>query len=250
VQTGGDATRLVGTLRALIKFANDTGEHKGDPTAGVKAGKMDKSDGFLAWPPEGEGDDPIAKYRAHYALGTVPRLAIELALNIAARREDMHVIGRQHHKNGAITWRPSKTSRSTGRVLTIDVLPELQQALDAMPASNVISTAFLTTGRGRPFASAAALGNAFADWCIAAGLKPVLCPDGKMRSYRLHGLRTVVRDGGKASLQRLADRGATGPELLEWSGHKNLSEVQPYIEKADGKKRMKNAVAKPLAGSK
>src|SRR5262245_39043316 len=106
VQTGGDATRLVGTLRALIKFANDTGEHKGDPTAGVKAGKMDKSDGFLAWPPEGEGDDPIAKYRAHYALGTVPRLAIELALNIAARREDMHVIGRQHHKNGAITWRP------------------------------------------------------------------------------------------------------------------------------------------------
>ena len=112
-----------------------------------------------------------------------------------------------------------------------------------MPATNVLATSFLTTSFGKPFASAAALGNAFADWCDDAGLRPVLCLDGKMWSYRLHGLR-------KASLQRLADNGATGPELLSMSGHKNLSEVQPYIEKADEKKRMKAALAKLAAGSK
>src|SRR5262249_17697906 len=146
--------------------------------------------------------------------------------------------------NGAITWMPSKTSRSSGRVLTIDVLPELQAALDAMPKpGKVVPTAFLVTSLGKPFASGDALGNAFADWVDDTGLQPVVCLDGKARAYRLHGLR-------KASLQRLADAGATAPELMEISGHSRLEEVQIYIQKAEGKKRMKAALAKLRAGSK
>ncbi|WP_192740838.1 hypothetical protein [Bradyrhizobium sp. OAE829] len=48
---------------------------------------------------------------------------------------------------------------------------------------------FLVNDYGRPFASAAAFGNKFAGWCNAAGLKPVLCDDGRVRNYRAHGLR-------------------------------------------------------------
>jgi integrase/recombinase XerD len=163
----------VKALRALIRFAKGTGECKDDPTAGVTVGKLTKSAGFLAW-----DGDIIARYRAHHAIGTMARLALELALNIAARREDLHVIGRQHltlaSGKPCITWRPSKTSRSTGKVLTIRILPELQEALDAMPKTNVLATAFLTTSFGKPFASAAALGNAFADWVKVAGLAGAL----------------------------------------------------------------------------
>ena len=60
-------------------------------------------------------------------------------------------------------------------------MPELQSALDAMPQSDAMT--FLTTDYGRPFASAAAFGNKFADWCRAAGLKPVECDDDRVRSY-------------------------------------------------------------------
>ena len=34
------------------------------------------------------------------------------------------------------------------------------------------------------FASAAAFGNKFADWCDQAGLLPVACDDGRVRNYR------------------------------------------------------------------
>ena len=71
---------------------------------------------------------------------------------------------------------------------------------------------------GRPFASAAAFGNKFADWCRQAGLKPVLCPDGRMRAYRIHGLR-------KAACTALAHAGCTGPH--------SLAQVQVYIEEAE-----------------
>ena len=115
---------------------------------------------------------------------------MELMLNIAARRHDAHVIGRQHLRKGFLSWRPSKTSQSTGKVLTIRVLQELQAALDAMPHSDALT--FMLTEYGRPFASAAAFGNKFADWCEAARLEPAVCDDGKVRNYRAHGLRKAA----------------------------------------------------------
>jgi hypothetical protein len=84
----------------------------------------------------------------------------------------------------------------------VKILPELQAALDAMQHSDKSVLTFLTTDHGKAFASAAAFGNKFADWCRAAGLRPVLCDDGKMRSYRAQGLR-------KASLLAYAHAGAT-----------------------------------------
>ena len=99
-----------------------------DPTVGVTTDKPPKSDGHLTW-----GQEQIEQYRTRHPIGTMARLALELALNIAVRRHDVREIGRQHLRNGFLCGRPSKTSRTTGKVLTICVLPELQAALDALP---------------------------------------------------------------------------------------------------------------------
>jgi integrase len=211
------------TLRALTKFAIDEGLLKTDPTKGMR-NLSGATTGYMTWL-----DPQIDQYRAHHKLGTVARLAIELLLNIAARRHDVHEIGHQHINNdGKLCWRPHKTLRTTGKLLKIGVLPELRAALEALPkqarADGVLT--FLVTDYGKPFASAAAFGNKFADWCKAAGLKPVLCADGQTRNYRAHGLR-------KAALRRLAHAGATGVELMAVSGHSSLKQLQKYLDEVD-----------------
>ena len=222
-------------LRHLIAFAIEQGECKTDPTIGIKTTRPPKTSGHLTW-----GDVQIEQYRERHANGTMARLALELMLNIAARRHDAHLIGRQHLRNGCLSWRPSKTSQTTGKVLTIRVLPELQAALDAMPHSDALT--FLLTEYGRPFTSAAAFGNKFADWCNAAGLEPVVCDDGKTRNYRAHGLR-------KAACKQLAHAGCTAPEIMAVSGHATLSEVQKYINAVEQERLAEAAMVKRAAGS-
>ncbi len=104
-----------------------------------------------------------------------------------------------------------------------------------MPRSENVLT-FLVTDYGKPFASAAAFGNKFADWCVAAGLKPVLCEDGRMRSFRAHGLR-------KAALTRAAHAGCTGPELMALSGHATLAQLQVYLTEVDQERQADAAMA-------
>jgi integrase/recombinase XerD len=220
------------TLRGLMLFAVAENYRGDDPTSGVKAVKPTvKSKGHMTW-----GAEQIAAYRDRHSLGTTARLAIELLLNVAARRGDAHLLGVQNIKGGKITWRPGKTSRSTGRVLSIRILPELQAALDAMPPRST-SLALLLNDYGKPFASAAAFGNKFADWCVQAGLQPVVCDDGRTRSYRAHGLR-------KAACKALAHAGCTGPEIMAISGHSTLAQVQVYIDDFEADKMAEAAMDK------
>ena len=158
-------------------------------------------------------DEQVTQYRERHKIGTTARLALELALNVAARRHDCHVSAASISRMAAWSGRLT-TQRTTGKQLSIKASPEFLAALKAMPKSD--SMAFLTTDYGRPFKSAAALGNKMSDWCRSAGLKQVMCDDGKVRSYRLHGLR-------KCALTMLAHDGATGPELLAISGQSSLS---------------------------
>ena len=87
-----------------------------DPTARVTAAKpAAKSKGHMTW-----GNAQIAAYREKHAIGTSARLAIELLLNVAARRGDAHKLGVQHIKRDKLEWHPHKTIRSTGRKLSSD----------------------------------------------------------------------------------------------------------------------------------
>jgi integrase/recombinase XerD len=227
------------TLRGLIAFGIAEGESSVDPSAGIKPLRGVKSTGHMTWKPP-----QIAKYRERHSLGTTARLALELMLNVAARREDAHKIGRPHLSFDTdiqlwkLTWRPHKTLRSTGKTLTIPILPNLREALDAMPKSDALT--FLTTDYGRPFKSAAAFGNKFADWCEAAGLQPVECDDGRVRSFRAHGLR-------KAALYTLYKAGGNVAELQALGGHGSIAELQKYIQEIEQDEQAVSGMAKVAA---
>lgn len=221
------------TLRGLMAYAVANNLRKDDPTQGIKAVKVGKGVGHMTW-----HEPQIEQYRRCHKLGTTPRAGLELLLNIAARRQDACVLGYQHIRDGKLCWRPHKTLRTTNKMLKVPILPEFQAALDAMPAND--SLTFLVNDYGRPFASAAAFGNKFADWCEAAGLKPVMCDDGRVRNYRAHGLR-------KAALTRAAHAGCTGPELMALSGHATLAQLQVYLDEVDQERQADAAMAKVKA---
>ena len=109
--------------------------------------------------------------------------------------------------------------------VVIPVLPELQKAIDAMPASDHLT--YLTTERGKAF-SAAGFGNRFREMCDEAGI-----PAG----YAAHGLR-------KAAATRHADNGATAHELMAWFGWNALKEAERYTRAADRKRLAAGMVAK------
>lgn len=75
------------TLRGLMQFAIAEGYRPNDPTANVKVAKV-KSRGHMTW-----GDEQIALYRKRHPVGSTARPAIELLLNVAARRGDVHKLG-------------------------------------------------------------------------------------------------------------------------------------------------------------
>lgn len=211
-------------LRHLFKFAITQGEMTVDPSLHIQRATF-KSKGHMTWKLQ-----PVEMYRARHPVGTMARVAIELMLNIAARRTDVYQIGRPHmmfdaeRQMSILTWRPSKTSRSTGKVLSIPVLPLLQEALDAMAKSMALT--FLTDDKGMPFKNANAFGTQFAKWCNEAGLPAVLCADGKTRNYRAHGLR-------KAALYTLWKLGATPAMLQSIGGQSSLAELQKYIAEVE-----------------
>jgi integrase/recombinase XerD len=102
--------------------------------------------------------------------------------------------------------------------------PELQAACEAMPKEHLT---YIVTAFGKP-RSTYGLGNDFAKWATEAGL-PANC--------RLHGLK-------KSGMRRLAEAGGTAHELMAFSGHKTLTEVQRYTKDADRKKLADSAMAK------
>jgi site-specific recombinase XerC len=80
-------------IRSFIRFAISQCELEKDPSEDVKVVSKTgpKSAGHMTWL-----EPQIAQYRERHPLGTMARVAIELLLNIAARREDAHSLSRRH----------------------------------------------------------------------------------------------------------------------------------------------------------
>lgn len=161
-----------------------------------------RAQGFFPWE-----EEHIAQFRGFYPLGTKPRLALELVLWTGARRSDARLL--PPPKSGRIKGRAGKT----GKAFDIRVAPQLQEAIDAMPAVGL--TTLLVTDYGKPF-SAAGFGAWFKDKCVRAGLP----------QCTLHGLR-------KALARRAADQGVQQQGLKalgQWSGDR---EVATYVASAN-----------------
>jgi integrase len=210
--TPSAARNFLLVLRSLMKFAIKAGIRTDDPTLGVERVKI-KSDGFLTWE-----EHHIAAYEERHPIGTMARLAFELALGTSQRRGDLVKLGRQHVRGDMIAVRQQKTKKP----LMIPIGTELRAAIEAMPADRLT---FITTMRGEPFSS-----SGFTNWfrarCREAGL-----PLG----YSVHGLR-------KAMCRRLAEAGCTEKQIAAISGHGTLRMVQHYTKAADQERMARAAI--------
>jgi integrase len=201
-------------IRGLLRFAVPT-MLKVDPTVGIANVKLPKSKGHHTWT-----DDEIEQYRAYWPLGTQQRLVMEFALETASRRGEVVRLGPQHIKNGWIHIERTHGSED----VDIEVSPELQAACDAMPKAHLT---YIVTTQGKP-RSKYGLGGDFAKWATEAGLP---------KGCRLHGLK-------KGSMRRRAEAGNTAHELMAFSGHRTLTEVQRYTDAANKKRLAASGAAK------
>jgi integrase len=214
IATSSGKREWLKAIRALLRFAVPT-MLKVDPTEGIKV-KVPTTKGHHSWT-----DEEIAQYRAYWPLGTQQRLVLEFALETVSRRGEVVGLGPQHVKNG---WIHIKRTHGSDDVV-IPISPELQTACDAMPKSHLT---YIVSANGKPLTKGT-LGRSFSKWATEAGL-PSRC--------RLHGLK-------KAGMTRLAVVGNFIPhELMAFSGHKTLSEVQRYTEAADKKRLAESGMAK------
>jgi integrase len=208
------------TLRGLMKFAIERDYISVDPTIGIKSADRSVAGTIHTWT-----EDEITQYRARHGLGSIPRLTLELLLKSCQRISDVRLMGPQHVRDGKLIVAQQKTKMAQkDRELVLPILPELAEALAATTIGNLV---FLANYKGEPF-SEKSIGQRFADWCDQAGL-PDRCTS--------HGLR-------KAGLVRLAMAGCTEAELRSFSGHRNLGELKPYVEKVEQRLLAESAAAK------
>jgi integrase len=206
------ANDFLKAMRSLFKWAKDSDFITVDPTEGIE-GFGHKTEGFHVWT-----DDEIANFEVRWPIGTRERLALTILLYTGLRRGDAARLGRQHVRDGVITFRTEKT----GQQVVIPMLPELAEIIAATKTGDL---AFVATPTGGPMTKES-FGNWFRLACKAAGVPGAA-----------HGLR-------KAGATRAANNGATEAELeaiFGWHGGRMAS---LYTRQADRVRLARHAMGK------
>ena len=202
------ANNFLKSMRRLFKWLSDT--DGGDllaanPTLGVKMLKGPNEDeGFHTWT-----TDEIERFEERWPIGTKQRLALDLCLYTGLARGDVVRLGRQHVKDGVITFRMEK-KRGVG-VVYPPVLPVLAATIAGSKTGDLT---FLVSEDGTPYTKES-FGNWFREACVAARVPG-----------RAHGLR-------KAAATRCAEKGATLPQLMALFGWGTEKMALKYIKKAN-----------------
>ncbi len=212
------AKNFLDAMRGLFRWAYGADHVTTDPTEGVKAVKP-RTEGFKVWT-----EDEVVRFEARWPLGTRERLAFDLALYTGLRRGDLAQLGRQHLRDGVITFRTAKT----GQVVVLPVLPELATSLAAAPSTDL---AFITGAGGRPMTKES-FGNWFRDTCNAAGV-----------SGSAHGLR-------KLGATRAAENGASEAQLEAIFGWHGGGMAALYTRAANRRRLAIEAMSKMSAGER
>lgn len=204
------ANNLLKALRQVFRFAIATDRAKTNPALEVPLFKS-KSDGFHSWTLA-----EVEQYEETHPIGTKARLALALLLYTGQRRGDVVKLGRQHARNGWLSFRQEKT----GKEMDIPILSTLQEIIDASPTGDLT---YLVTAFNKPFTSNG-FGNRMRKWCDEANLP----------RCSAHGLR-------KAAGYRMAEIGCTEHEIMSILGHDTLKEVERYTKAARRKVMAKRA---------
>lgn len=198
----GAANNRLKYLRILFNWA----KLSPNPVAGFKPLRPKRKDGFHAWTLA-----EVHRFEARHPVGTMARLALDLAIYTAARRGDIAKLGPQHvDAEGWLSFNQAKTNGEVD-------MPIIGPLATSIRATSIGDESFLVTQYGKPY-SAAGLGNAFRGWCDEA----------KLPQCSLHGLR-------KAAAARLAELGATEEQIKAITGHTTSREVARYTRSAKRK---------------
>jgi len=202
--TPSQANKVLKRLSQFMDLAVELEWRTDNPVRGVKRYPVE-SGGFHTWD-EGE----ITQFYQTHQFGSAAYLAMTLILDTGAARVDVVKLSRGNIKEGRLEYRRQKTRKNPeGIPASIPIHDVLAKALNTLPQN---AFTFLETRQGKA-RTANGLGTRMRQWCDTAGLP--MCSS--------HGLR-------KAICRRLAEGGATAPEIMAVSGHTTLSEVQWYIE--------------------
>ena len=178
-----------------------------NPTVGIKLLKGPNDDvGFHTW-----SDQEIERFEERWPIGTKERLALDLCLYTGLARGDVVRLGKQHVKDGIITFRMEK-KRGVG-VVYPPLLPILAATIAASKCGDLT---FLVSEDGTRYTKES-FGNWFRETCVAANVPG-----------RAHGLR-------KAGATRCAERGVPLPQLMALYGWATEKMALKYIKKADRK---------------
>lgn len=147
-------------------------------------------------------DEDIAAYEAKHPSGP-PRLAMDILKHTGVRVSDLRLLGRQHVKNGLISFVTVKTK----------MLCELPINNLELPKNRMT---FVLTDEGAAFASDKSISARVAKWFQQAGVRDVTA----------HGVR-------KWRATKMAEGGATEYQLMAWFGWKDAKEARPYVQAAN-----------------
>jgi len=205
------ANHTVAVIGSLFRFAISRKMVKTNPADGIT--RLKGGVGFLRWM-----DADVAAFRK--SAMPMMRLALELGLYTGQRLSDVIRFAWANYDGDRLHLRQLKT----GTPLSIRAHPDLREILDATPRAG---QTILTTKTGLSF-HPRVFSRDFRDARIAAAL-----PDGL--SY--HGLRHTAA-------ARLAELGASSPEIQSITGHRSLNLVEHYIRQASQEMQADRAIAR------
>lgn len=217
----GAANNLLKSLRAMFKWAVETGLCDSDPTADIRKVRTNSA-GFVAW-----DSTDLDKFQKAHPPGTTANLALMILIFTACRRSDLVKLGRQHITTidgvKCLSFTQAKGGNNERQRVTIPILPPLFSAITSAPAGEMT---FLMSAQGKPF-STAGFGARFKKWCLQAGLE----------NRTAHGIR-------KAAGALLANAGCTQHEIMAIHGHADARTSDIYTRTADRLTLAKSAMDK------
>jgi integrase len=209
-ETPGQATNWLSTIRGLLAYAVDLEMIAYSPADQVKPLRPLHADGIRTW-----REDEIEAFNRHWPSGSLPRLALTLALYSGAARGDLVRLGWPSVSGDRLRYRRQKTRA----LVDIPVLPALADALAQVPSNRMT---FLETKDGT-VRSAAGLAIDMRRWCDEAGIGD---KDENGHRLSLHGLR-------KALGRRLAEAGCSPHEIMAVLGQTEIASAAIYTKMYD-----------------
>ena len=204
-------------LSQVFEWAKEKKIVRRNPARDVKYPKQRPHAGFHKWEPH-----EVEQFWQRHPVGTKARLAVDLLLFTGQRGSDVHLLGRQHIRDGWIKLTQAKNKDRNPVTLQLPVLPILQATIDATPDTGDL--VFLVNEYGKPF-SRKGFGNKMRQWCDEAGLPECTA----------HGLR-------HAGATIAAENGATDHDLMAIFGWRDIRMVQKYTKAARQKQQAARAM--------